>query len=96
MKLFLCEKCNEVRSLRIRKLVSCECGYVCAMYVDNGRCEWNGNGFLLGFSNPTLIMALRSQLQEGDHPDGMGRDFTAFVIPTTSKNVKINPKLGVE
>lgn len=88
MKLLLCPKCSDVRAVR-RKPTSCECGNVTARYIDNLNCEWNGEGFLLGFANHSLITALRSQQNEGDHPDGMGRNFTAFVIPRSGPSVKI-------
>lgn len=88
MKLLLCAKCSDIR--KINKIeTSCECGLVKAQYIDNVKCEWNGEGFILGFSNPSLITALRAQQNEGDHPDGMGREFTAFIIPRSAPSIII-------
>jgi len=67
----------------------CFCGRVKAQYIDNLNVEWNGHGWLLGINNSSLITALTSQFKDGDHADGSGRSFEAFVLPMLTKSVKL-------
>lgn len=96
MKLLLCLKCNDVRKIAsgTGAQTFCDCGRVWARYVDEINAEWNGHGFLIGLSNPSLVQALRDQRDMGDLPDGMGRRFEAFIIPSAAPTVAIRALAG--
>lgn len=91
MKLILCDKCSDVRKVASGTFAQtfCDCGRVWARYTDDINVEWNGAGFLIGFSNPSLVQALRDQQLHGDLLNGLGRQFTAFVIPSGAPSVKV-------
>lgn len=75
MKLIFCEKCSDVVRL-IEKERTCECGLSSGRYLDGLNAVFSGPAIPLGFSNPTLALALGRQPEEG-----WGVDFKAFVIP---------------
>lgn len=90
MKLLFCTKCGSIRNVK-RTPTTCECGEVVAQYLsDSVSCQWNGKGELLGFTNSSLIAALRDQRAKGDRSDGMGREFVAFVIPHNALSVHVS------
>ena len=78
MKLIFCDKCQDVFKLT-KTEKSCECGKCRGKAIDNINAVYN-DGIPLGFNNPDLLVAILLQPVAG-----MGKDFTAFVIP---KNVK--------
>lgn len=57
-------------------------------YTDNINAVYGGEAILLGFNNYSLMEALADQRGQGDRPDGMGRRFEAFVIPTSAPSVR--------
>lgn len=74
MKLLLCPDCGDVFNLSSAEK-SCTCGTTRGYYVDNLNAVYEG-GIPLGFTNSTFLNAVRTQPQSG-----LGREFTAFVIP---------------
>lgn len=85
MKLILCEKCNDIRSLRLC-LVECSCKQSWGFYLKDGiNAEIGGAAIPIGFDNYSLIRAIQNR------PDsGMGREFRAFIIPVSCNTVKEN------
>lgn len=84
MKLLLCKKCFDVVSLVTTKR-TCACKKTGGKYLDEARAVYFGKYAVpIGFSNPSLILALSNQPVEG-----MGEDFTAFVMPKKSLNYKL-------
>lgn len=87
MKLLLCLECNDIFNLDMSEK-SCSCGRSKGKYINHQIAEYTGEFALpLGFSNPSLIQAIKDQPIEG-----LGKEFTAFVIP---KNCKTFLKSGV-
>lgn len=96
MKLILCEKCSDVVALKVA-MRTCMCGESGGQYVDDLNAEVWGPCFKLGFSNFSLVNALRAQKFDGDLKETMpyaggyvtkGRDFQAFVIPESAETMK--------
>ncbi len=79
MKLLYCTTCGDVRLIRMAH-TECLCGTVKAKYVNLINVEWNGEGFLLGFSNPEF----RKVVKENNNGE-----FKAFVLPRKCGSVKI-------
>jgi hypothetical protein len=89
MKLLLCVRCKEVRSLpEDGSEVACRCGLVRARYLDGLNAEWNRQGFILGIKNAALNAAINRQHHHGDPADGTGYAIEAFVIPSGSPRLK--------
>ncbi len=89
MKLLLCIKCTDARSLpKDGSVVACRCGLVQARYLDEINAEWNHEGFLLGIKNASLKVAVNRQHHQGDPADGTGYALEAFVIPRESPRLK--------
>lgn len=97
MKLILCPACSDVVSLRVGHDRSCHCGKIGGRYVDDLTAEVWGTGFVLGFSNQSLVSALREQQTHGDLTEPLGgiygnevkgREFVAFVIPDSAPTVR--------
>lgn len=85
MKLLVCKECSDVFSLRLDKERTCECGKTKGKYTDNINAVYSGPCYPLGFANSSFIDAIWNQPESG-----MGKDFTAFVIPkecTTMKKI---------
>lgn len=83
MKLLLCTDCQSIFSLTQHHIRSCECGNVKGLYVDELNARFrsiNNNYFMMGFANYTVQKAISEYCRFGS-PDGMGLNFTAFVIP---------------
>jgi len=75
MKLILCSKCRDLFRLTYTYRV-CECGESAGNYVDEINAETYGKAISVGFANYSFIQAVNNQPEEG-----MGKEFTAFVIP---------------
>lgn len=88
MKLLLCTACSDVFALRLNKLRSCACGKVKGQYVDQLNAEYEGEAVVLGIANNSLVNAIVEQRERGDRTDGLGRQFTAFIIPEGAKTVR--------
>jgi len=56
---------------------SCRCGRSKGKYINQQLAEYTGEFTMpLGFSNSSLIKAIKDQPNEG-----LGKEFTAFVVP---------------
>ncbi len=101
MKLLLCTKCSEVFNLS-KVYAECSGKHGGGEYIDDINARVVGPKdtiFVLGFSNPSLIGALRDQRDYGDLPPdtvygniigekvSMGREFKAFIIPESAKSI---------
>lgn len=76
MKLMFCTECHDVVALRHAER-TCECGKCKGRYLDDGlHAVVEGPVIPLGYANRTFVFALKNQPEEG-----MGKEFTAFVIP---------------
>lgn len=77
MKLLICLKCNDIFNLSF-KAKKCHCGKTRGVYDKNGLdAVYTGEfAYPAGFSNPSLVKALKNQPQSGN-----GVEFKAFVIP---------------
>lgn len=84
MKLILCPKCSDVRSLRENKLTICECGESSGKYINDLHAIIYGKAIPLGFSNPSFVKAIKNQPEVGP-----GYQFTAFVIEKNCPTIKI-------
>jgi len=77
MKLLLCRDCQDIFNLQVGVMRSCKCGKVKGQYLDDVMAEYYGREAVpIGFANSTLVEAINKQ-----PPEGMGKDFTAFVMP---------------
>jgi len=76
MKLIICERCDDVVKLSTKEWRSCECGASGGRYMDDLNAEIWGSCQAIGFSNPSLVDALKRQPETG-----WGVVFEAFVIP---------------
>lgn len=80
MKLLMCLECNDIFNLDLSEK-SCRCGRSKGKYINQQLAEYTGKSAVpLGFSNPSLIQAIKEQPKEG-----MGKEFAAFVIPKNCK-----------
>ena len=76
MKLLMCLECNDIFNLDLLEK-SCRCGRSKGKYINQQLAEYTGKSAVpLGFSNPSFIQAIKDQPNEG-----MGKEFTAFIIP---------------
>lgn len=83
MKLIFCPECQDVVKLAMTER-RCECGLVAGRYTDNLNAEINEAAIPLGIANSSLVGALRLRPDEG-----MGMEFTAFVIPRACPTIKV-------
>jgi len=88
MKLILCVKCSDVFKLSDEKYKTCDCGMSGGEYVNTIDAEVSGPCIVLGFSNHSLLQAIRLQTSNGDRMDKQGREFDAFIIPECAPSVK--------
>ncbi len=86
MKLIFCPKCSDVVKLIIGRRRTCECGKSSGLYSDDLYATYSGAAVPLGFSNPSLVRALKSQPQAG-----LGQDFVAFVIAKSCSTFEYRP-----
>lgn len=84
MKLIYCKKCHDVFKLD-HELRYCKCYSCWGLYLDDGlNAVYKGRCAVpLGFANSTLVEAVHNQPKEG-----MGEEFTAFVIPKKCPTMK--------
>jgi hypothetical protein len=83
MKLLFCANCNDVFAIHKQER-HCLCGKTKGHYVDNINAVYSGiNAVPLGFHNSRFISALLQRPQEG-----LGKEFTAFVIPHVNPSFK--------
>lgn len=99
MKLLLCVACSDIVKLDVKKFKHCSCGTSGGVYNDEiNTTVWGPKDktFVIGFANGSLISALREQITYGDSKETMaygletvtkGRDFRAFIIPTSASSV---------
>lgn len=97
MKILLCHKCTDFFSLTTLHVRKCLCGAVSGSYSSDGLnavVEYTNEEeySVLGISNPTLVSAIRDQMNYGDLSSGLGRKFDAFVIPMCAPTVKREKK----
>ena len=93
MKLLLCPQCSDVIKLKVQERRTCDCGASHGMYVDDLNAEYGGKAIPLGFSNPSLLEALKErdrQIRDGVEADKRwGITFDAFTIPTGAPSIKM-------
>lgn len=84
MKLILCKNCQDVIRL-MREKRFCKCGKCCGKYTDDLNAWYAGGEFVvpLGFNNGSLVKAVNNQPEEG-----LGENFSAFVIPKSCSTFK--------
>lgn len=83
MKLIICSNCADIKSLRRAAKSICECGESWGQYKQDGiNATIGGNAIPLGFSNPSLINAIKNRPKYG-----MGETFTAFIIPEQCESI---------
>lgn len=88
MKLIYCVTCSSIFSLSVKNKKSCDCGKSWGQYkIDGLHAEYGGNAIPLGFVNSSFRKALFNQPK-----NGMGFDFTAFVIPSECDTFKVSLK----
>lgn len=76
MKLIFCKECCSVFSLSFDKK-TCDCEKSWGQYERDGlNAKYGGEAIPLGFANNSFRTALNNQPKSG-----MGKDFSAFVIP---------------
>ena len=76
MKLLFCKGCGDTFSICVEEERSCKCGNTKGEYVNRLDAIYSGDDAVpLGFANGSFVNALRNQPEEG-----LGDDFTAFVI----------------
>jgi hypothetical protein len=83
MKLILCPHCTDVRKLLVNTRTVCECGKSFGQYTDEINAEIGGDAIPLGLANASLALAIRNRPQSG-----MGKEFTAFVIPREVSSIR--------
>lgn len=91
MKLILCLTCHDVYKLTTKELRKCQCGRTEGQYKPDGLnavVSDNDDTVVLGFANNSLVETVREQRAKGDRPDGWGRQFNAFIIPTSAPTVQ--------
>ena len=84
MKLILCRSCQDVFKLSTEKVRTCACGKCAGVYLDAVNALYSGDDAVpIGFGNTTLVYALMNQ-----PANGVGKEFTAFVIPRQCDSMK--------
>lgn len=77
MKLVLCKSCQDVIRLIQSEVRTCKCGNAGGKYLNELDAVYFGEFAIpLGFQNSSVVQAIRSQPE-----NGLGVEFTAFVIP---------------
>jgi len=85
MKLLLCKECQDIVRLIQEEKRVCKCGKVGGKYTDDLNAVYFGEMAIpIGFANSTLFKAVHNQPK-----DGMGENFTAFVIPKTCSTYEL-------
>ena len=83
MKLLLCKKCQDIiRLIDVKR--TCKCGKIGGRDIDDINAVYFGKMAVpIGFENGTLVKAVHNQPK-----NGMGKNFTAFVIPKICSTYK--------
>lgn len=93
MKLLFCPRCSDVVKLKVGVIRVCDCGASHGQYIDELNAEYSGEAIPLGFSNPSLLEALRERdrkIRDGQEANQRwGINFEAFTIPTGADSVKM-------
>ena len=78
MKLILCKNCGDIVTLIQDKERFCECGKCSGKYTDELNAWYKGDEFVvpLGVAYGSLANVVMTQPESG-----MGKNFSAFVIP---------------
>lgn len=87
MKLIFCPKCADLFRL-VHKYRACECGKSAGHYVDDLDAITYGEAIPVGFANYSFIEAIKNQPNKG-----MGKEFTAFVIPKHCPSINHQKKI---
>lgn len=90
MKIILCIQCFDVFKLSSDATRFCKCKASWGHYLQDGlKAEVSDSEFtqVIGFHNGSLRDAILAQREHGDQDDGMGRRFTAFLMPDNAPNV---------
>lgn len=84
MKLLLCKECQDiVRLIDVKR--NCKCGKVGGRYTDDLNAIYFGEMAVpIGFANSSLVKSVHNQPK-----NGMGENFTAFVIPKVCSTYKL-------
>ena len=89
MKLILCSKCGDIRKLRYKVNVKCNCGESAGQYIDKKNAELSGFAIPIAFINSTFNTALGLRnINSNKSGESRGVPFTAFVIPDDSPYIK--------
>lgn len=93
MKLLVCPRCTDVVKLKVGIIRCCDCGASFGQYIDELNAEYGGEAIPLGFSNPSLLDALKERdckIRDGEEANQQwGIRFEAFTIPTGAPSVKM-------
>jgi len=90
MKLILCPKCNDLFRLT-HEFCKCECGASAGNYTDNLNAVTYGKAIPIGFLNHSFVQAVLNQPESG-----MGKEFTAFVIPKSCPTITHSKRMKHE
>ena len=83
MKLLYCPTCHDIYNIK-HEPKTCLCGATSGMYRSDGlTVDVGGNPVVLGIHNTSFVAAIRNIPLEG-----MGKEFTAFVVPKNCDRVK--------
>ena len=83
MKLLFCTKCQDMVVVKQKEVRKCLCGNAQGMYIDELNAVFTAKDntyYMMGFANYSVQKAI-SDYENYGSPDGMGLNFTAFVIP---------------
>lgn len=83
MKLLYCHNCHDIQALTQAVRV-CHCGKSGGHYTSDITAVYWGPSQLLGISNNSFLRALSADFPE----NGMGKEFTAFIIPSNAQSIK--------
>jgi len=76
MKLIICLECQDIFKLDYKSR-ECKCRQSKGQYLEDGlHATYSGPAIPIGFANSSLSNAVRNQPERG-----MGKEFTAFIIP---------------
>ena len=83
MKLIYCKECRDIVRLR-GELRWCECGASMGRYTGVWDAEIGGSAIPLGFDSLDFFIAIEERPERG-----LGKEFTAFVIPKKCSTVEV-------
>ena len=82
MKLIYCKECGDIVRLR-GELRGCWCGGSTGRYIGVFQAEIGGSAIPLGFDSLDFFVAIEERPEKG-----LGKGFTAFVIPEECETVE--------